>query len=94
MEVTLSVEDFKDKNEGYQKKLEEDERKKMYDIFVQQPVRRPRFGFRGRGRGNFRGRRGGFRARGRGFRPRGRGFRPWGRGFRPRFRGNRGGNRK
>ena len=91
MEVTLSLDDFKETNEGYQKKLEEDERKKMYDIFVQQPVRRPRFGFRGRG---FRGRRGGFRARGRGFRPRGRGFRARGRGFRARGRGFRGGNRK
>ena len=98
MEVTLSLDDFKEKNEGYQKKLEEDERLKLYDIFNQQPVRRTRRGgFRGR-RGGFRGRRGGFRGR-RGFRG---GFRPRGAGFRRGFRGNnrargprgsRGGNR-
>ena len=91
MEVTLSLDDFKEKNEGYQKKLEEDERLKLYDIFNQQPVRRTR-------RGGFRGRRGGFRGR-RGFRG---GFRPRGAGFRRGFRGNnrargprgsRGGNR-
>ena len=97
MEVTLSLDDFKDKNEGYQPKLNEDERKKLHDIFNQQPVRpRRRGGFRGRGgfrrRGGFRGRRGfrGFRARGQGFR-RG-GFRGNNRGRGP-TRGNRGNNR-
>ena len=95
MEVTLSLEDFKDKNDGYQKKLEEDERLKLYNIFNEQPVRRsgPRRGFRGR-RGGFRGRRGGFRGR-RGFRgrfrARGAGFRRGNRGFRA--RGNRGTSR-
>ena len=88
MEVTLSLDDFKDKNEGYQKKLEEEERTKLYTIFNEQPVRRiRRGGFRGR-RGGFRGRRrfrGGFRGR-RGFRG---GFRARGRGFRRGFRGNR-----
>ena len=85
MEVILSLDDFKDKNEGYQEKLNEDERKKLHEIFNQQPVRpRRRFGFRGR-RG-FRG----FRARGRGFR-RG-GFRGNNRGRGP-TRGNRGNNR-
>ena len=83
MEVILSLDDFKEKNEGYQKKLEEDERLKLYNIFNEQPVRKVRRGgFRGR-----RGFRGGFRARGTGFR---RGFR----GNRARGpRGNRGGNR-
>ena len=61
MEVVLSLDDFKDKNEGYQTKLVEDERKKLHDIFNQQPDRpRRRGGFRGRG--GFR-RRGGFRQR-------------------------------
>ena len=86
MEVTLSLDDFKDKNEGYQKKLDEKERLDLYNIFNQQPVRRGR-------RGGFRG---GFRPRGPGVR---RGFRGnvRGRGLRgnrgaPRG-GNRGGNR-
>ena len=84
MEVILSLEDFKDKTDGYQNKLDETERQKLYKLFNEQPIRRGR-------RGGFRGRRGfGFRARG-GFRPRGRPIR----GNRPRggFRGNRGGNR-
>ena len=67
MEVILSLEDFKDKTDGYQKKLDETERQKLYKIFNEQPVRRGR-------RGGFRGRRGGFRGRrimrGRGFGPR------------------------
>ena len=100
MEITLSLEDFKEKTDGYQKKLDETERQKLYKIFNEQPVRRPRRGgFRGR-RGGFRGRRGfGFRARrGFGFRARRGGFRG-NRGFRgKRGRGmrgnNRGGNRK
>ena len=99
MEVTLSLDDFKDKNEGYQKKLDEKERLNLYNIFNQQPVRRTRRGgFRGR-RGGFRGRRPGFRGRRAGFRG---GFRARGTGFRRGFRGNnrargvrgtRGGNR-
>ena len=97
MEVTLSLDDFKDQNEGYQKKLDEKERLNLYNIFNEQPFRRPRRGFRGR-RGGFRGRRGGFRGR-RGFGFRARGFRGGNRGRplrgnRPRgMRGNRGGNR-
>ena len=94
MEITLSLEDFKEKTDGYQKKLDETERQKLYKIFNEQPVRRPRRGgFRGR-RGGFRGRRGfGFRARrGFGFRARRGGFRGnRGRGMRG---NNRGGNRK
>ena len=90
MEVTLSLEDFKEKTDGYQNKLDETERQKLYKIFNEQPIRRGRRGFRGR-RGGFRGRRGyGFRARG--FRG-GNRARPM-RGNRPRgMRGNRGGNR-
>ena len=99
MEVTLSLEDFKEKTDGYQKKLEETERLNLYKLFNEQPVRRGRRGgFRGRR--EFSGRRGGFRGRrGFGFRARGfrggnrgrpmRGTRPRGRGV----RGNRGGNR-
>ena len=108
MEVTLSLDDMKEKNEGYQKKLEESKRLELYNVFNEQPVRRGRRGgfrgrrggFRGR-RGEFRGRRGGFRGRRGGFRggfrdrSRGAGFR---RGFRGNnrgrgMRGNRGGNR-
>ena len=90
MEVTLSLEDFKEKTDGYQNKLDETERQKLYKIFNEQPIRRGRRGFRGR-RGGFRARRGyGFRARG--FRG-GNRARPM-RGNRPRgMRGNRGGNR-
>ena len=90
MEVILRLEDFKEKT-GYQNKLDETERQKLYKLFNEQPIRRGRRGrFRLR-RGGFRGRRGfGFRARGR-FRPRGRHIR----GNRPRggIRGNGGGNK-
>ena len=81
MEVILSLEDFKEKTDGYQNKLDETERQKLYKPFNEQPIRR---GWRG----GFRGRRGfGFGARG-GFRPRGRSIR----GYRPigGIRGNRG----
>ena len=102
MEVILSLEDFKEKTDGYQSKLDETERQKLYKLFNEQPIRRGRRGgFRGR-RGGFRGRRGGFRAR-RGFGFRARGFRGGNRarpirGNRPRGgiranRGGRGGNR-
>ena len=93
MEITLSLEDFKDKTDGYQKKLEESERQQLYKLFNEQPVRRTRRGgFRGR-RGGFRGRRGGFRGRRGGFRGNRGGFRPR-RGFRGnRGRGIRGNNR-
>ena len=99
MEVILSLEEFKEKTDGYQSKLDETERQKLYKLFNEQPIRRGRRGgFRGR-RGGFRGRRGGFRAR-RGFGFRARGFRGGNRarpmrGNRPRggIRGNRGGNR-
>ena len=95
MEVILGLEDFKDKTDGYQNKLDETERQKLYKLFNEQPIRRGRrgFGFRGR-RGGFKGRRGfGFRGRRGEFRGRrGYGFRARG-GFRPKgrpIRGNRG----
>ena len=94
MEITLSLDDFKEKTDGYQKKLDETERQQLYKLFNEQPVRRTRrgFGFRGR-RGGFRGRRGGFRGRRGGFRGNRGGFRPR-RGFRGnRGRGMRGNNR-
>ena len=45
MEVTLSLEDFKEKTDGYQNKLDETERQKLYKIFNEQPIRRGRRGF-------------------------------------------------
>ena len=82
MEVILSLENFKEKTDGYQNKIDETERQKLYKLFNEQPIRRGR-------RGGFKGRRGfGFRARGgfigrRGFRFRTRdGFRPRGRPIR------------
>ena len=78
MEVILSL-DAKEKNEGYQDKLKEEERLKLYDLFNQKPVRRTFNGARGsyRGRGGYREERGSRGNRG-------------GRGF----RGNRGGPRR
>ena len=82
MEVILSLEDFKDKTDGYQNKLDETERQKLYKLFNEQPIRRGRRGF------GFRGRRGfGFRAGG-GFRPKGRPIRV--NRSRGSMRGNRG----
>lgn len=84
MEVVLSL-DPKEKNEGYQDKLKEDERLKLYGLFNQKPVRRP---FNGT-RGTYRGNRGGYRSErgnrgGRGFRGNRGGPRRGG------YRGNRG----
>ena len=82
MEVILSLEDFKEKTDGYQNKLDETERQKLYNLFNEQPIRRGRRGF------GFRGSRGfGFRAGG-GFRPKGRPIR--GNRARGSIRGNRG----
>ena len=53
MEVILSLEDFKDKTDGYQNKLDETERQKLYKLFNEQPIRRGRRGFGSRGRGGF-----------------------------------------
>ena len=70
MEVYLSLEP-REKNEGFQEKLSEEERNKLYELFNQKPTRRPfrgnrRGGFRGNRRGGFRGSRGGFRGARRG----------------------------
>ena len=42
MEVILSLEGFKDKTDGYQNKLDETERQKLYNLFNEQPIRRGR----------------------------------------------------
>ena len=90
LEVILSTEEFKNKNEGTQTKMDEKTRKDIEELMKKRKEEREKNkGTRGRG---FRGRRGGFRGRRPGFR--GRGFR--GRGFRGRsgFRGRaRGGPR-
>lgn len=93
LEVILSTEEFKNKNEGTQTKMDEKTRKNIEEIMDKRKEEREKNkGTRGRG---FRGRRGGFRGRRPGFRGRGfrsRGFR--GRGFRGRARGGpRGGPR-
>ena len=101
MEIVLTTEEPKNKNEGFQDKLNEEDRKKIEKIMNERREEREknrggrrrgnrggrRFGFRGRRPFGFRGRRG---FRGRGFRVGNSGFR--GRGFRG---GNRvGGNRR
>ena len=53
MEVILSLEDFKDKTNGYQNKLDETKRQKLYKLFYEQPIRRGKRGFGFRGRGGF-----------------------------------------
>ena len=88
LEVILSIEEFKNKNEGTQDKLDEKLRKDIEEIMKRRKEEREKNGDirkRGRGRG-FRGRKGGFRGRRPGFR--GRGSRRGG------FRGNRGGSRR
>ena len=75
LEVILSTEEFKNKNEGTQDKLNETKRKEIEEIMKKRREEREKggdSGRRGRGRG-FRGRRGGFRGRRPGFRGRGRG---------------------
>ena len=91
LEVILSTEQLKDKNEGTQDKLTEKDRKSFEEVMNK---RREEFE-KNRGRGRGRGRRGGFRGRRGGFRGRRGGFR--GNRGGPRrggFRGNRGGPRK
>ena len=87
LEVILTKEEPKIKNEGYQGQLDEKDRKQIENIMNKRKEEREkgRSGQRGRGRGGprGRGRRGGFRGRGRG-----RGFRA-----RPRRGGPRGGAR-
>ena len=81
LEVILSTEQFKNKTEGTQDKLNEKDRKNFEDAMNKRREEREKNRGRGRGRG---GRRGGFRGGRRG------GFR----GRRPGFRGNRGGPRR
>ena len=100
LEVKLTLDKPSKTNEGFQDKLDEEERKKLLDLHLKRKDERRRGGFRGRRRGfrgrrgGFRGRRGGFRGRGRGrgrppMRGRGRGRPPMrGRGNGPRGRGN------
>ena len=93
LEVKLTLDKPSKTTEGFQDKLDEEERKKLFELHEKRKDERRRGGFRRRG---FRGRRGGFRGR-RPFRGRGRGrgrgrppMRGRGRG-RPPMRGGRGG---
>ena len=91
LEVSLSTEQLKDKNEGTQDKLTEKDRKSFEEVMNKrkEEIEKNRGRGRGRGRrGGFRGRRGGFRGRRGGFRGNRGGPRRGG------FRGNRGGPRK
>ena len=74
LEVILSTEEFKNKNEGTQDKLSEKDRKTLEDHMNKRKEEREKNRGRGR-RGGFRGRRGGFRGRRPGFRGMRRGFR-------------------
>ena len=74
LEVILSTEEFKNKNEGTQDKLSEKDRKFLEDNMNKRKEKREKNRGRGR-RGWFRGRRGGFRGRRPGFRGIRRGFR-------------------
>jgi len=90
LEVILSTEAFKEKNEGTQDKLSEKDRKTFEEhINKRREEREKNRGRGGRGRGGFRGRRGGFRGRRGGFRGRRGGFRG-SRGAPRRGRGTRG----
>ena len=87
LEVKLTLDKPSKTNEGFQDKLDEEERKKLLDLHLKRKDERRRGGFRGRRRG-FRGRRRGFRGRRGGFRGRRGGFRGRGRGRgRPPMRG-------
>ena len=100
MEIVLTTEEPKNKNEGFQDKLNEEDRKKIEKIMNERREEREknrggrrrgnrggrRFGFRGRRPFGFRGRRG-FRSRRGNFRPRGNRGRG-GRGNAGRGRGN------
>ena len=74
LEVILSTEEFKNKNEGTQDKLSDKDRKTLEDHMNKRKEEREKNRGRGR-RGGFRGRRGGFRGRRPGFRGMRRGFR-------------------
>ena len=79
LEVILSTEEFKNKNEGTQDKLSDKDRKTLEDHMNKRKEEREKNRGRGR-RGGFRGRRGGFRGRRPGFRGMRRGIRGRGRG--------------
>jgi DNA-binding protein len=91
LEVILSTEEFKNKNEGTQDKLDEKTRKDLEEVMKKRREEREKnAGGKTRGRGGFRGRRPGFRGRRPGFRGRGSrrgGFRGRGRGPRGAVRG-------
>ena len=71
LEIILSTEEFKNKNEGTQDKIDEKLRKDIEEIMKKRREEREKNGDKNkRGRG-FRGRRGGFRGRRPGFRGRG-----------------------
>ena len=94
LEVILSTEEFKSKNEGTQDKLDEKTRKDLEEVMKKRREEREKnAGGKTRGRGGFRGgRRPGFRGRRPGFRGRGSrrgGFRGRGRGPRGAVRGRR-----
>ena len=95
LEVILSTEAFKEKNEGTQDKLDEKDRKTFEEHINKRREEREknRGTGRGRGRGGFRGRRGGFRGRRGGFRGRRGGFRVSRGAPRRGGRGTRGGPR-
>ena len=91
LEVILSTEEFKNKNEGTQDKIDEKLRKELEEAMKKRREEREKnAGGKTRGRGGFRGRRPGFRGRRPGFRGRGSrrgGFRGRGRGPRGAVRG-------
>ena len=94
LEVILSTEQLKDKNEGTQDKLTEKDRKSFEEVMNKrkEEIEKNRGRGRGRGRrGGFRGRRGGFRGRRGGFRGRGGPRKDGNQRGRGRGRGQRGG---
>ena len=94
LEVILSTEAFKEKNEGTQDKLDEKDRKTFEEHINKRREEREKNRGTGRGRGRgFRGRRGGFRGRRGGFRGRRGGFRGSRGAPRRGGRGTRGGPR-
>ena len=94
LEVILSTEDFKNKNEGTQDKLDEKTRKDLEDVMKKRREEREKNAGKPRGRGGQRGRRPGFRGRGAPRRGGIRGNRGGSRGNqRGRGRGQRGGQR-
>ena len=94
LEVILSTEAFKEKNEGTQDKLDEKDRKTFEEAINKRREEREKNRGTGRGRGRgFRGRRGGFRGRRGGFRGRRGGFRGSRGAPRRGGRGTRGGSR-